>query len=138
MPCNSVKGLLDEWCKSKDVTCGHVPTVTKEEPASITIEARKIILAPLWEDDSAWLPGMRIKDVKFSYSKRTGKTTTVMLFADGTKTMATPMDGDEFSPEEGINQCILKKLFGNRSKMKKQYKKWITEGMRSVWSEING
>ena len=66
-----------------------------------------------------------IRDVKFSYSKRTDKITTVVFFADGTKTMATPMDGDEFSPEEGIDQCILKKLFGNRSHMKKQYKKWI-------------
>lgn len=63
-----------------------------------------------------------IDHVVFSESKRTGKTTTIMFFTDGTKTMATPMDGDEFSKEEGINQCILKRMFGNRSKLKKFYK----------------
>lgn len=65
-----------------------------------------------------------VEHVVFSESNRTGKTTTVVFFADGTKTMATPMDGDEFDKEEGINQCILKRLFGSRSKLKKFYKQW--------------
>ena len=68
-----------------------------------------------------------IDHIVFSESKRTRKITTVMFFTDGTKTMATPMDGDEFSKEEGINQCILKKLFGNRSKLKKFYKQFCEE-----------
>lgn len=65
-----------------------------------------------------------IRDVKFSKSKRTGKITTIVFFADGSKRMATPMDGDSFNKEEGINQCILKKLFGCRSQLKKFYKQW--------------
>lgn len=66
-----------------------------------------------------------IREVKFSYSERTGKTSTVVFFEDGTKEIATPADGEEFDAEEGINQCLLKRVLGNRSQLKKIYKQWI-------------
>lgn len=66
-----------------------------------------------------------IRDVKFSYSERTGKTSTVMFFEDGTKTVSTPADGETFDPETGIEQCILKRVFGNRSQLKKVFKKYV-------------
>lgn len=68
-----------------------------------------------------------IRDVKYSYSERTGKTSTVMFFEDGTKTVATPSDGETFDPETGIEQCILKRVFGNRSQLKKVFRKYIPD-----------
>lgn len=38
---------------------------------------------------------------------------TIMLFGDGTKTMATCSDGDVYSRETGLLICLLKHLYGN-------------------------
>lgn len=68
-----------------------------------------------------------ITDVKYSKSERTGKTTTIVFFEDGSKEKAVPSDGEEFDPVVGINMCILKKLYGNRSQLKKIYKKFVPD-----------
>ena len=68
-----------------------------------------------------------ITDVKYSKSERTGKTTTIVFFEDGSKETAVPSDGEEFDPVVGINMCILKRLYGNRSQLKKIYKKFVPD-----------
>lgn len=68
-----------------------------------------------------------ITDVKYSKSERTGKTTTIVFFEDGSKETAVPSDGEEFDPVIGINMCILKRLYGNRSQLKKIYKKFVPD-----------
>lgn len=40
---------------------------------------------------------------------------TVILWEDGTKTMAKCQDGDEFDFEKGVLICSLKKLIGNKA-----------------------
>lgn len=70
------------------------------------------------------LPVEIITKVKFQYSERTEKITTIVWFADGDKRTATPADGDIFNKRTGIEQCILKKVFGNGSRLKKIYKEW--------------
>ena len=96
-------------------------------PTYTTDASYKITFNPFTHKVIMHMSIPHIDHVVFSESKRTGKITTVMFFTDGTKTMATPMDGDEFSKDEGINQCILKRIFGNRSKLKKFYKQVCEE-----------
>jgi hypothetical protein len=38
---------------------------------------------------------------------------TIMLWKDGTKTIVTCQEGDEFDKEKGLALCIIKYIFGN-------------------------
>ena len=40
---------------------------------------------------------------------------TIILWADGTKTVVKVTHGEEYIPEVGFAMCILKKLYGTRS-----------------------
>lgn len=42
--------------------------------------------------------------------------TTIVYFADGTKEISRVMEGDTFDKEIGVLQCIVKKMYGSRSK----------------------
>lgn len=68
-----------------------------------------------------------VLDVKFNYSKRLGKITTTVLFCDGTKSTAAPMEGENFDPETGIEQCIIKRFCGMS---RTAYKKWLAENAK--------
>lgn len=68
-----------------------------------------------------------IENVKYQYSERTDKFTTIVFWGDGTKTMVTTADDEEFSQEHGIEQCIIKKVVGNRSRLKKIFKRWCND-----------
>lgn len=49
---------------------------------------------------------------------------TIVFWADGTKTVVKCQDGDDYSEEVGLAMCIVKKVFGNKSKYNDIFKKW--------------
>ena len=59
-----------------------------------------------------------IKNVKFN------GPATIVFWEDGTKTVVKCQDGDDYSEEVGLAMCIVKKVFGNKSKYNDIFKKW--------------
>ena len=59
-----------------------------------------------------------IKNVKFN------GPATIVFWADGTKTVVKCQNGDDYSEEVGLAMCIVKKVFGNKSKYNDIFKKW--------------
>lgn len=70
---------------------------------------------------------MNIPTIKHVLFNETKKVTTV-LFTDGTRVTSKAMPNDEFDPEVGFAMCIMKKLYGNRSKFQKAIKKYRKAG----------
>jgi hypothetical protein len=66
------------------------------------------------------IPG--IKNVLFNDTKRT----TTILFEDGTITMSKTTDGETYDREVGFAMCIMKKMYGNRTRFQKEIKHWIS------------
>lgn len=52
---------------------------------------------------------------------------TVVIWADGTKTMVKCQPGDVYSEEVGLALCIAKKSLGNMSNFNNVFRKWIPE-----------
>lgn len=63
-----------------------------------------------------------IKNVLFNDTKRT----TTVLFEDGTITMSKTMDGETYDREVGFAMCIMKKMYGNRTRFQKEIKRWTS------------
>lgn len=63
-----------------------------------------------------------IKDVIFN------DPATIVLWADGTKTVVKCQDGDIYSKETGLALCIAKKALGNKGNFNEIFKKWIPDG----------
>lgn len=52
---------------------------------------------------------------------------TIVIWKDGTKTVAKCRKGDTYSKEAGLAICYMKKIMGSRKKFLKVMKKWIPE-----------
>ncbi len=63
-----------------------------------------------------------IKDVIFN------NPATIVLWADGTKTVVKCQEDDVYSEEVGLALCFAKKALGNKSNFNNVFKKWIPEG----------
>lgn len=68
---------------------------------------------------------------------------TVVIWADGTKTVVKCQPGDTYSEELGLAMCISKKFFGNKGNFNEVFKKWIPddkdtdiEGMREALNDF--
>jgi hypothetical protein len=70
---------------------------------------------------------MNIPTIKHVLFNETKKVTTV-LFTDGTRVTSKAVPNVEFDPEVGFAMCIMKKLYGNRSKFQKVIKKYRKAG----------
>ena len=66
------------------------------------------------------IPG--IKNVLFNDTKHT----TTVLFDDGTITISKTTDGETYDREVGFAMCIMKKMYGNRTRFQKEIKKWTS------------
>jgi hypothetical protein len=64
---------------------------------------------------------MIIKQVYFN------EPVTVVLWADGTKTIVKCQEGDTYSKETGLAVAIAKKALGNKGNFNEVFKKWIPE-----------
>lgn len=52
---------------------------------------------------------------------------TIVVWADGTKTIVRSQDGDNFDPEKGLAMAISKKALGNNGNYYDEFKKWLTK-----------
>lgn len=52
---------------------------------------------------------------------------TIVLWADGTKTVVKCQEDDVYSEEVGLALCFAKKALGNKSNYNNVFKKWIPE-----------
>lgn len=64
----------------------------------------------------------KIKNVLFNDTKRT----TTVLFDDDTITMSKTTDGETYDHEVGFAMCIMKKMYGNRTRFQKEIERWTT------------
>lgn len=64
---------------------------------------------------------MEIKRVYFN------DPVTVVIWADGTKTIVRCQEGDVYSKETGLALCIAKKALGNKGNFNDVFHKWIPE-----------
>ena len=53
---------------------------------------------------------------------------TVVFWRDGTKTVVKCQDGDQYSKEQGLAMCIVKKVLGNKGNYNNVFKKWCAGG----------
>lgn len=65
--------------------------------------------------------GNGIKDVIFN------DPATIVIWADGTKTVVKCQPNDEYNKETGLALCIAKKYLGNKGNFNDVFKKWIPE-----------
>lgn len=65
-----------------------------------------------------------IKDVIFN------DPATIVLWADGTKTVVKTQDGDEYDPEKGLAMAISKKALGNKHEYYNVFKKWLKKWVK--------
>ena len=81
---------------------------------------------------------------KFEYKKIIfNGPCTIILWKDGTKTIAKASGGDTFDPEKGIAICFMKKMLGHTEtnkvlrKAHKQYEDYIAEnGINILFDEV--
>lgn len=53
---------------------------------------------------------------------------TIVVWADGTKTIVRSQDGDNFDLEKGLAMAIAKKALGNSGNYYDEFKKWLQSG----------
>lgn len=83
-------------------------------------EGAGLIMQLVKERNIMQIPG--IKNVLFNDTKHT----TTVLFDDGTITMSKTTDGETYDHEVGFAMCIMKKIYGNRTRFQKEIKKWTS------------
>ena len=71
------------------------------------------------ETNTTKLP--EIKDVIFN------EPATIILWADGTKTVVKCQEGEGYDPEKGMAMAISKKALGNKGNYCEVFKKWLPE-----------
>ena len=79
-----------------------------------------LIMEIVKERNIMQIPG--IKNVLFNDTKHT----TTVLFDDGTITMSKTTDGETYDHEVGFAMCIMKKMYGNRTRFQKEIKRWTS------------
>lgn len=57
---------------------------------------------------------------------------TIVLWADGTKTVVKAQDGDVFDPEKGLAMAISKKALGNKGNYCNELKKWLPKKEETI------
>jgi len=72
--------------------------------------------------------GMYIPEIKHVLFNETKLVTTV-IFTDGDRVTSKCCDENVFDPEMGFAMCIMKKLYGNRTRFQKEIKKYHNAGI---------
>lgn len=68
-----------------------------------------------------WFDNFAIRQVIFN------DPATIVIWADGTKTVVKCQDGDVYSEEVGLAMCFMKKALGNKGNFNEVFKKYIPE-----------
>ena len=77
---------------------------------------------------SAPLP--EIKDVLFN------SPATIVWWMDGTKTVVTAQDDDEYDPEKGLAMAMCKKVLGNQGNYFNLFKKWEKKAKQDRFNQV--
>lgn len=59
---------------------------------------------------------------------------TVVIWKDGTKTIVRAKDGDKYDKEKGLALCVMKKVFGNKSKFNNILHEWVDKDDEEEYS----
>jgi len=102
------------WYPTRRMIAEAVNLKTMPEGAGLIMEIVKE------RNNMIKIPG--IKNVLFNDTKQT----TTVLFDDGTITMSKTMDGETYDREVGFAMCIMKKMYGNRTRFQKEIKRWTS------------
>jgi hypothetical protein len=102
------------WYPTRRMIAEAINLKTMPEDAGLIMEIVKE------RNNMIKIPG--IKNVLFNDTKRT----TTILFEDGTITMSKTTDGETYDREVGFAMCIMKKMYGNRTRFQKEIKHWIS------------
>ena len=84
----------------------------------ITISSNNNVVSNAAYLNNGWHPLISVPIVKNIYYNFEKSITTV-LWADGTKTVVKCVDEDEFDPEVGFAMALMKKIYPNRSEIKR-------------------
>lgn len=90
-----------------------------DDDSTIVERAKKLLNNYFGRKTTMKLP--EIKKVIFN------EPTTIVLWADGTKTVVRCQEGDTYSKETGLAVAICKKALGNKGNFNEVFKKWIPE-----------
>lgn len=77
-----------------------------------------VCVSPRYERPSYVINNSAIKNVIFN------PPATIILWADGTKTVVKTQGDDVFDPEKGFAMAVAKKTFGNKGSYYNEVKKW--------------
>jgi hypothetical protein len=83
-------------------------------------------------------PGMKVYPATpFEISKVIfNNPATIVIWADGTKTVVKCQEGDVYSKETGLALCIAKKALGNKGNFNDIFHKWIPEEEETLTLDI--
>lgn len=73
------------------------------------------------KDPTIYCDHFEIRDVIFN------NPATIVIWADGTKTVVKCQEDDVYSEEVGLALCFAKKALGNKSNFNNVFKKWVPE-----------
>lgn len=85
---------------------------------------RKLTLRRITENSHY---GMQIKTVPVIRNVIFNPPATIVLWADGTKTIVKAKNGDIYDPEKGLAMAISKKALGNCGNYYNIFARWISE-----------
>lgn len=110
---------LAKYCRDYDVDKCQGCTRADNNDSNIVTRVMKLIDEYFGRKTTMNLP--EIKKVIFN------EPTTIVLWADGTKTIVKCQKRDTYSKETGLAMAICKKAFGNKGNFNEVFKKWIPE-----------
>ena len=94
--------------------------VKRKYNLEINSSIRTFTVSDLWlKQNTTNLP--EIKDVIFN------EPATIILWADGTKTVVKCQEGEGYDPEKGMAMAISKKALGNKGNYCEVFKTWLPE-----------
>ena len=149
-------GVLDDFSKTYGVTIeliedslNQIPELIIRDPGDLWVSRHKLLslrldelayildlvkrkhnleivdcgvasVSNLWlKPNNTKLP--EIKDVIFN------EPATIILWADGTKTVVKCQEGEGYDPEKGMAMAMSKKALGNKGNYCEVFKKWLPE-----------
>lgn len=62
---------------------------------------------------------------------------TIVLWADGDKTVVKCQDGEPFDPEKGLAMAIAKRTFGNSGGYYEEFKKWLPVDIKEFNEQVS-
>lgn len=95
---------------------------------------------PLWDNFWCWPESSRLSCYEGLYSypeiERVifNNPVTIVIWKDGTKTIVRAQDGDKYDKEKGLALCVMKKVFGNKSKFNDILHEWVDTDDKEEYS----